>query len=113
MRWCVLPNVTHGTQQVMRHVSMGMKQPHSELSHGWADSGDLELRCSLGRARTSLTRAFHSSASRSVSGPGFWGPAAAWAPLGADMMMMGLGVLFGGNDCGVGIRGIEVEQIGK
>lgn len=49
-RWRVLPYVTHGTQQEMRHVLKGEKHPNSELTHGWtgADSGVLGWRCSLG-----------------------------------------------------------------
>ena len=65
---------------------MGMKQANRPLSHGWADSGDLELRCSLGRASTSLMRVFQSSMSLSLRGPAFWGPGAAGA--GADMMVV-------------------------
>jgi hypothetical protein len=66
-----LPNVTHGMHHVIRHVSIGLKQPKNGLVHAWADSGDLLLTWSPGRARTSLMRTFQSSMSASVSGPGF------------------------------------------
>lgn len=68
-RWWVRPKTTHGRHQLSRQVSMGAKQPKNELNHGWALSGDLELRYSLGRATTSLNRDDHSATSSLLMGP--------------------------------------------
>lgn len=69
MRWCVLPKVTQGRHQVMQHRSMGLKQPKSEFVQDCEVAGDFESMCSLGLARTSLKRFFHSSTSALSMGP--------------------------------------------
>ena len=61
---------------------MGLRQLKKPLCHGCAFSGDLELMCSLGRARTSLMRVFQWSTSLSSTGPLLW---AFWAGAGAAM----------------------------
>ena len=86
---------------------MGLKQAKKALVHGWDDSGDLELTCSLGRARTSLMRVFQSSMSASLRGPGFWGPVAC---AGAAMMCLCCG---SGREGTASLKMSTRDEVGK